>query len=48
MDVICQLHVPADLPPGKDPIGKEAGWAPDGSPSECPKETLYQINLPLN
>jgi hypothetical protein len=30
MEVSCQLHAPAALPPGKEPIvhiGQEAGWA---------------------
>jgi hypothetical protein len=32
MDVSGQLHDPAALPPGKDPLvptGQEAGWAPE-------------------
>jgi hypothetical protein len=32
MEVSGQIHAPAALPPGKEPLvttGKEAGWAPD-------------------
>jgi hypothetical protein len=32
MEVSGQLHAPAALPPGKEPlafIGEEAGWAPE-------------------
>jgi hypothetical protein len=32
MEMSCQLHVPAALPPGKElsvPIVQEAGWAPE-------------------
>jgi hypothetical protein len=32
MEVSCQFHAPAALPPGKEPpvpIGYEAGWAPE-------------------
>jgi hypothetical protein len=29
MEVSGQLHAPAALPPGKEPIGKEAGWVPE-------------------
>jgi hypothetical protein len=32
MEVSGQLHAPAALPPGKqplEPIGKESGWAPE-------------------
>jgi hypothetical protein len=38
MEVSGQLHAPAALPPGKEPlvpIGQEAGWAPEPFWMQC-------------